>query len=142
MAMLMKGLERYVRIAKVPMDFGTGQLLNPSEVHMLSTICMHDDVSVTDLAKMNGVTKGAVSQTIAKLEKKGLVYRETSPENQSRQYIRQTEAGQETHEGHMNFHEEHDREFINYMTSLSERDYQTVSEFCKQFHDWMHTYKV
>ncbi len=140
--MVMKGLERYVRIAKVPVDFGTGQLLNPSEVHMLATVCTHEDITVTDIAGINDITKGAVSQTIAKLEKKGLVYREASSENLSKQFLRQTEEGQKTHDAHMKFHEEHDKEFIAYMTSLSEHDYRIVSEFCSRFHDWMHKYKV
>ena len=140
--MLAQGLERYKMIAKVPMDFGIGQLLNPSEIHMVSNICMQGEITVTELARQGGVTKGAVSQIVAKLEKKGLIQREPAPKNQSKLIITATELGKRAHDAHLAFHEAHDQDFLSYLSSLSAHDYQVFKEFCSRFHEWMHSYEV
>lgn len=54
-------------------DFGTGVPIYRKEIHTLQAIGRHPRINITALAEHMGVTKGAVSQTVAKLIKKGMV---------------------------------------------------------------------
>lgn len=56
-------------------DYGTGDLISMVEVHTLTAIEDNPGISVTELALMWNRTKGAISQTVTKLEKKGYVIR-------------------------------------------------------------------
>lgn len=51
-------------------DYGTGDLISMVEVHTLTAIEDNPGISVTELALMWNRTKGAISQTVTKLEKK------------------------------------------------------------------------
>lgn len=62
-------------------DYGTGQMINMVEVHTLTLIEETPGVTVTRLALLWNRTKGAVSQTIKKLEQKGYIYRQKEPDN-------------------------------------------------------------
>ena len=54
-------------------DYGTGLMINMVEVHTLTMIADNPGITVNELSKMWNRTKGAVSQNVAKLEKKGLI---------------------------------------------------------------------
>lgn len=55
--------------------------LTTGEIHLIEAIGKHPDANVTDLAKVLGNTKGAVSQMAAKLEKKGLICKTRRADN-------------------------------------------------------------
>ena len=54
-------------------NYGTDQPLFNAEIHMIKSIKENEGIHVTGLADMLGVTKGAVSQIIQKLERKGMI---------------------------------------------------------------------
>ena len=56
-----------------PLSFGTDVLMHTREIHTVQAIGRHSGINVTRLAQNTGVTKGAISQTINKLVRKGLV---------------------------------------------------------------------
>ncbi|EFK05222.1 transcriptional regulator, MarR family [delta proteobacterium NaphS2] len=64
---------KYRILEKRPQDYGIGEVLHPSEIHTIEMIGKNPGINVTGLAGRLGVTKGAVSQLIKKLENKGLV---------------------------------------------------------------------
>ena len=49
---------------KVPHDYGTGEVYTSVEVHTLKHIADHHGITVTELARDYGKTKGAVSQIL------------------------------------------------------------------------------
>ena len=55
---------------KVPQDYGTGEEYTSVEVHTLKHIADNPGITVTELARHNGKTKGAISQILKKIEKK------------------------------------------------------------------------
>ena len=65
----------------VSRDYGTGALSNMTEAHLVIDICDHEGITVTELAEMSCRTKGAISQIISKIEKKGYVYRKRCKSN-------------------------------------------------------------
>ena len=133
-------MEKYVQISKQPVDFGTGEDLYPSEIHTLAVVCSHGSLGVTDLARATGVTKGAVSQLLSRLEDKGLVSRTQDPDNRSRIIIAPTDKGMAAQAGHMAFHREHDKEFLAFIASLPDEDYRVFQTLCIRLNQWMDTY--
>ncbi len=72
-----RAMEMAAELEKKPRDFGTGEKLYSAEIHMIEAIGESENenqkVSVTDIADYFGITKGAVSQTLKKLESKEFV---------------------------------------------------------------------
>ena len=60
----------YYRYINTPRDYGSGELLNSVEAHVLNHIYDHPGITVTELAKAWNRTKGAISQTVSRLEAK------------------------------------------------------------------------
>ncbi|NMC49163.1 MAG: MarR family transcriptional regulator [Desulfovibrio sp.] len=131
-------LSKYARIERRPVDFGAGTPLYPAEVHMLSTLDMLGDAHVTGIAKACGVTKGAVSQMLKRLREKGLVAREADTSGNT--VIRLTELGRAVSQAHFAFHREHDREFLDYLRGLPDRDFALCLDMCRRMKAWMEAY--
>ena len=72
----LKMLNLYSVITRKPKDYGTGDLLYFNEVHTMTFVDRNRKVNLTRLAEIMGVTKGAISQTINKLVKKGLIIKQ------------------------------------------------------------------
>lgn len=89
-----------------------GEQLYRAEIHMISEIKENEGIYMTALAEKLNVTIGAVSQTLMKLEKKGLVTKEKDSCNQSRYLLRLTPEGEMVHINHMKFHEIFDNALI------------------------------
>ena len=67
-------------------------------------IAEHPGIHVGGLADVLGVTKGAVSEILKKLERKALVIKEIDDLNLSRYSLNLTEKGKKAHNNHMHYH--------------------------------------
>ncbi len=72
-----------------------GARLYPSEVHLLLVIRNELNTNATQIARKLGVTKGAVSQTLSRLEKKGIVLKAKDPANKNELTLSLTRLGRE-----------------------------------------------
>ena len=86
------------------LSFGTGVLMHTKEIHTVQAIGRHPGINVTKLAENAGVTKGAVSQTINKLVRKGLVRKTHLPGNNKEIILELTNLGQIGFQNHEKFH--------------------------------------
>ena len=86
------------------LSFGTGILMHQNEIHTVQAIGRHSRINVTNLAKYKGVTKGAISQTIKRLIKKGLVRRTHAPGNAKEVLLELTDLGWIGFHNHEKFH--------------------------------------
>ena len=86
------------------LSFGTGVLMHAKEIHTVQAIGRHSGINVTKLAEKAGVTKGAVSQTINKLVKKGLVRKTHLPGNDKEVVLELTDLGEIGFKNHEKFH--------------------------------------
>lgn len=75
---------------------------------MINKIKQNEGIHVTGLANILNVTKGAVSQIIMKLEKKGLIQKEKDINNQSRLVLKLTAKGETAYRNHEKFHKKID----------------------------------
>ena len=86
------------------LSFGTGVLMHQNEIHTVQAIGRHSRINVTNLAKHKGVTKGAISQTIKRLIRKGLVRRTHAPGNAKEVLLELTNLGWIGFRNHEKFH--------------------------------------
>jgi DNA-binding MarR family transcriptional regulator len=87
-----------------PKQFDTGVLLFRSETHTLQEIGRDPAINVTRLAARLGITKGAVSQTLAKLVRKKLVRKKVSPSSGREVRLELTALGWRGFHAHEKFH--------------------------------------
>ncbi len=125
------------KLEKAPKKFGTGQLLSHSEIHLIEIIGDNDDLSVTDIANALGITKGAVSQSLKRLEQKGFSFKETDPKNLSRSIVMLTAKGFTAFWAHRHWHETMDGGFLNYMEELSKEEIDIIVNFMEKVEDFL-----
>lgn len=92
-------------VAKLPVDYGTGELYTPAEVHIVTRIEVNPGTTVTQIAEATLRTKSAVSQMVTKLENKGLIRREKDPGNAKQQLLYVTPKGLELSKCHRAYDE-------------------------------------
>lgn len=120
----------YLEVEKKPRKYGTDETLTGSEIHLIELIGDKDEqLSVTDIAKYSNVTKGAVSQSLKKLEKKGLTEKEEDPVNLSRTIVRLTSKGKAAYYSHKHWHETMDGGYLDYMAEPEEEKVTFLMEY-------------
>ena len=88
-------INKYNAKTKQPKTFGTAETVCGSEAQVLDVVAHTQLVTCSQIASALGITKGAVSQTLAKLEKKALIERAPARDGCGTVAIRLTEKGQE-----------------------------------------------
>lgn len=88
-------INKYNAKTKQPKTFGTTDTVSGAEAQVLDVVAHEQPVIASRIAASLGITKGAVSQTLAKLEKKALIVRAPSEESGGMVMIRLSQAGQE-----------------------------------------------
>ena len=108
-----------------------------SEIHLTEIIGDNEGLSVTGLAKLLGVTKGAVSQNLKKLEKKGLTTKEEDPENLSRSTVRLTSKGKAAYYAHRNWHETMDGGYKSFYDKMKDEQIIFLLEYLTIVEDFL-----
>lgn len=94
-------INSYYEYMNQPRDYdGSGEYMNMVEIHILTLIADQPGITVSQLAKDWGTTKGAISQTIKKLENKELIYRQKKEGNAKTIHIYATEKGERLSTAH------------------------------------------
>ncbi|GGD49803.1 MarR family winged helix-turn-helix transcriptional regulator [Paenibacillus nasutitermitis] len=101
---LLDVIHTFSKVDRKNKDYGIGEPLYHSEIHTLNEIKEHEGIHITALAEHCGVTKGAVSQVLKKLEQKGLITKEKDIRNQSRIILKVTAKGETAYAHHLEYH--------------------------------------
>jgi len=86
-------VRRTAELENRPWHFGTTETLYRSEIFLLELIGDQEGISVTEAADQLHITKGAVSQTLKKLDTKGLVDKQPDPVNGLKMCLRLSNKG-------------------------------------------------
>lgn len=97
---------KWNQLEKRPRDYGTGDDLYPSEIHTLVAIGENPETHMAQLAKIVGVTRGAIMQLVKKLEKRGLLQRFMKNHDKKKVFLRLTDKGDTAFAGHKFYHQE------------------------------------
>lgn len=125
-------------LEKQPRSYGTNELLSSSEIHLIEMIGDNEErLSVTDLARQINVTKGAVSQTLKRLELKGLTTKQDDPANGARSIVLLTSKGKVAFYAHRHWHETMDGGYKTYFMNLEPEQLEFVLEFLGRVEDFL-----
>src|SRR5208283_1992850 len=72
-----------------------GLKLHPSEIHLMQVISEYPDLSAGEMAQKLGISNGAVSQTLARLERKGVITKFKDPTLKNRMSAAFTASGKD-----------------------------------------------
>lgn len=134
-----KVMNKMRRIEKTPRKFGTDVLLYPSEIHTLDVIGRNTGINITDLAALQGVTKGAVSQVIRKLVDKEMVIRMKDEKSDREVLLMLSGTGKVAFDAHRDFHSQIDPHLIDIINNASEDNirfmesiFTSLDRFCDE----------
>ena len=114
-----------------PRDYGTGDKLHMREAHFIDCVGL-SGADMGTLAQKLEVSNGAVSQTAARLEKKGYVYRQAKAEDSRSICCFLTEKGQRIYEYHRRVDEEKYPRFYRELADYTEQDLCLCSDFIER----------
>lgn len=120
---------------KIPRDYGCGFLIYQSEIHAIQAIMNHGMANASELAKILGITNGAVTQIINKLSNKNLVTRYYLSHNKKEIYYQLTPVGKIAFEGHEKYHDKINSKVIGFLNELGEEQIQTINDFFDKFNE-------
>ncbi len=121
--------------------YGTDQPLFNAEIHMIKSIKENEGIHVTGLADMLGVTKGAVSQVIQKLERKGMIVKDTDPRNLSKLALHLTPKGETAYMHHEDLHRQFDELFDIVLENASEENKTFLKNFLNSLDGQIDTFE-
>jgi len=122
-------IAKMAAVEKAPRDFGTGDLLFRSEVHMLMAIGQHPGTNVTDIARWSGTTRSAVSQMVDKLFRKDLVEKYRGPGNDKEIFLRLTPRGRVAFLGHEQYHLKIHARIEGRLREMSDEEFRFLQQF-------------
>ena len=106
-------IEQFIRvnneltqIQKKPIVFPGDITLNTGAVHLIEAIGKHPLSNTTQLATILGLTKGAISQHMPRLEKQGLITKTKKENNKKETYFSLTDKGSRIYDYHTVLHNE------------------------------------
>jgi DNA-binding MarR family transcriptional regulator len=97
-------VDRFNKQHKKGHDFGSGDLLFPSEIHTIQAIGDHENINITDLAAALKVTKPTISERVKKLERIDLIQRQEAADNMKTVILQLTARGWIAYKGHKSHH--------------------------------------
>lgn len=114
-----------------PRDYGTGDKLYMREAHFIDRVGL-EGADMGTLAQRLGVSNGAVSQTAARLEKKGYVYRQAKAEDFRCICCYLTEKGKKIFESHHQVDQEKYPLFYEALEDFSTRELELCDDFVER----------
>jgi len=112
----------------MPVQFGKGISLTLLEAEICHWISANEGLSATELAKVLGITRSAVSQTIVRLVKQGYVRQLTTKENLKLKRLHLTAKGKLAAKGAAGYRQQLMEEVFN----VSGRELKSYYRFVSQ----------
>jgi DNA-binding MarR family transcriptional regulator len=88
-----------------------------------------EGINATKMARELGITKGAISQTLARLEKKGILYKTRDHRNKNELTAHFTKLGKDVLKNHHVSRLSLQKEYEQYLTTLTNKEKKVVSQF-------------
>jgi DNA-binding MarR family transcriptional regulator len=103
----------------------------PSEIHLMLMVKDKTATNATKMARQLGVTKGAVSQTLTRLEKKGVLSKTKDPFNKNELTLKFTPFGSQAFEYYGRRSAELGKNHENRLESFTEEEKEVIQRFLK-----------
>lgn len=107
--------------------------LHPSELHVLLAVRGEPKANATRLAARLGVTKGAISQVLKRLETKGVIVKHVDSSQKNEVTVRFTPLGRDAVEDFIGQRTAVRQAFVDYLESLAPTERDMLRRFVDQF---------
>ena len=130
---------KYNAASNRPRKYGkNGLILYSEETHMVEVIGDTGKITTTQLADCMAITKGAVSQTTAKLLEKGLIRKESKANGF---FLVLTEDGQAVFEEHRTFHRQMTERIDEILNAMSPESREGLREILAVLDEMLDQYQ-
>jgi DNA-binding MarR family transcriptional regulator len=130
----------FVRLDRMTQQYGTDTPIHHAEIHALASIVENPGVHIGGLAEKLGGAKASASELVKKLERKGLVRKETNADNLSKLSLFPTDKGEKAQETHARYHATLNNSVFEELSGATETELDFLSEFLvsltKKLGDW------
>ena len=130
---MMELFNRSLELSKKSYEYCPGVSLYPNEIHTVEYIAESSTTNMTDIANRMGITKGAVTKMVAKLEEQGLLVRYKYRPSQKEIYVHLTELGVRAYEGHKAYHAVMRQQLSSSFDGLDRDHQQTILDFLELY---------
>ena len=130
---MMELFNRSLELSKKSYEYCPGVSLYPNEIHTVEYIAESSTTNMTDIANRMGITKGAVTKMVAKLEEQGLLVRYKYRPSQKEIYVHLTELGVRAYEGHKAYHAVMRQQLSSSFDGLDRDHQQTILDFLERY---------
>lgn len=108
-----------------------GVKLYPSEIHLI-LLAHEKPTNASQMARELGVTMGAVSQTMSRLEKKGILKKEKDPFFKNELTVKFTPFGKTVFSRYKKMSETIEKKFKNSTAMFNQKELETINAFLDQ----------
>lgn len=109
--------------------------LYPSEIHLMQVLKETPDLNAGQMAQRMGISNGAVSQTLARLERKGIIVKTKDPALKNELTVTFTESGKAAIQGFEREQASAINAFSRYLAGLSNNDRNVIERFLSHMED-------
>lgn len=123
----------YYKWLSTPREYFPGDLLYMREAHMIVEIGLGGIDNVGELGERLGVTQGAVSQQLGKLEKKGYLIRVQDTGDKRQYSVKLTKKGEKLYERHQEYDKKQYAQVSQFFQDFSPEELELIKRFDQMF---------
>lgn len=105
------------------------------EIHMIKMIGDNPGIFSSEMARRFSITRAVVYKTLLKLEKREVIIKKEDSDDKKRYQLFLTSKGEEAYRLHKEYHEKHDKQWLDFLNELSENELNTIENFLKKSTD-------
>jgi DNA-binding MarR family transcriptional regulator len=128
-ARVMQFINRLIFLEKVSVFEHGGVKLYPSELHLMQVVAEGGSIKAASMAGKLGITKGAVSQTLSRLERKGMITKTKNPSHKNELTVRFTASGADAIHGFAKTRTAQGEAYLRYFSGLSDAEKEVLQGF-------------
>ena len=99
------------------------------EIHIIKKIGDSPGIFSSEIARSMGITRAVIHKTLLKLEKRNLIKKEDCEKDKKIKKLFLTEKGLAAAEAHEQYHDEHDKVFFDFLSSLNADKRHIIEQF-------------
>ena len=111
--------------------------LHPSEIHLMEVIREDPDLNASEMAQRLGVSNGAVSQTLTRLQKKGVIEKVRDASLKNRVTATFTESGRQAIELFEHERASSSQAFATYLNNLSDQERAVINGLLQHMEEFL-----
>ena len=99
------------------------------EIHIIKKIEDSPGIFSSEIARSMGITRAVIHKTLLKLEKRNLIKKEDCEKDKKIKKLFLTEKGLAAAKAHEQYHDEHDKAFFDFLSSLNADKRHIIEQF-------------